>query len=237
MSTKSMDQERLRRMLDECGAQVGRPRIWPEIRRRLAAQAPVATRRRTAFRLRWSVGLIVAALVIGTGVYAGGSLLKGAYEINPAWQKAAEQSHPVHLTQTQDDCTVTIEQAYADTERVVLGLSVQGPIGVSLSPGDTRLNLADGTFLPFIDGGGNADPQRGAFTWVLSFDASAVGSMPAELPLSLAFRLNGFPVGEAAPPIAPPENLAGDPTVMRLEPIKPRHYGYFAFKLTVPVSR
>ena len=232
MSTQPMDRERLRRVLDECGAQVGRPRIWPEIRRRLVAQAPLETRRRPASRLQWSVGLIVAALVIGTGVYAGGSLLKGAYEINPAWQTAAEQSHSVYLTQTHDDCTVTIEQVYADASRVVLGLSVQGPTSMSLAPGDTKLSTADGTLLPFIDGGGNADdPQRGVFTWVLSFDASAIGAMPAELSLNLAFRLNGFPVGEAAP-----ENLAGDPTTTELEPIETRRYGPFTFELTVPVS-
>jgi hypothetical protein len=60
--------------------------------------------------------------------------------------------------------------------------------------------------------------------------------MPSELPLNLAFRLDVFPLGKAAPPMAQPEDL-GDPAVVGLEPTETGCYGLFVFELSVPVSK
>ncbi len=236
MSTENTHQDRIRRRLDDCATVVGRPNLWPEIRRRLATQTPGRAVRRS-FRVQWATGVIVAALVIGTGVYAGSSLLKGAYEINPAWQRAAENSHPVHLTQTQDDCTVTIEQVYADAELVVIGFTVQSSAGMSVAPGDAWLTTDDGTVLPRLDGGGYAAPESRTTSWLLSFDPSAMAAMPSELRARLTLKLSGVVVEDGAGPTAQPMEAEGEAQAFMLSPIKATPYGPFTFELVVPVSK
>jgi len=228
----------LKRKLDLCATQaVGTRDLWPDIARRVQNRVRSAPRQAIS-PLGW-VALVVALLVLtGTAVYAAAPILRGVYRINPTWnQSAADASHPVDMSQTQGDCTVTIEQVFIDSERILIGGSVHGPETMSLSPTKLSLVTGDGIDLPFIDGAGDAR-EEGTSAWVWAFDATSLDALPSELDLRLSFQMSGIPRNTAAEPMAEPADRRGDGSVVAVElsPIETTIYGPFSFAFSVPVA-
>jgi len=228
----------LQRKLDLCATQaMGTRDLWPDIAQR-AQNQPRSAPRLANSPLGW-VALAVALLVLtGTAAYAAAPILRGVYRINPTWNpSAADASHPVNLSQTQGDCTVTVEQVFADSERILIGGSVHGPETMSLSP--TRLSLVtgDGIDLPFVDGAGDAR-EDGTSAWVWAFDATSLDALPSELDLRLSFQMGGLPRNTAPEPMAEPADRRGDGGVVGVElsPIETTIYGRFSFAFSVPVA-
>jgi len=224
----------IQRTLDDCASRaVGQIDLWPKIERKVLRQSSQALGK-PASRLGW-VALAVSLLVVAsTAVYAAGPILKGVYRINPTWDPAAaDASHPVNLSQTVDDCTVTVEQVYAYSERILIGITVDGPAGMSRVPVHMCLTTEEGIRLPWIDGAGDAPEQ-----WVLAFDATSLGDLPSELRLHLSLEISAISVDEAASPTAAPADAAGDGGVVAVElsPIETTVYGPFTFEFTIPVS-
>ena len=228
----------LQRKLDLCATQaVGTRDLWPEIAQR--AQNRVRSAPRQAISPLGWVALAVALLVLtGTAAYAAAPILRGVYRINPTWnQSAADASHPVDMSQTQGDCTVTVEQVFADSERILIGGSVHGPETMSLSPTKLSLVTGDGIDLPFVDGAGDAR-EDGTSAWVWAFDATGLDALPPELDLRLSFELSGIPRNTAPEPMAEPADRRGDGSVVSVElsPIEPTVYGPFRFAFSAPVA-
>jgi hypothetical protein len=116
----------------------------------------------------------------------------------------------------------------------VIGCTVDGPQGLSLAPTQTRLTDATGVLLPPSGAAGNV-PEAGPSGWVLSYDTSALDTVPAELDLHLCLSLVAIERGEAAPPVAAPAQAQGDATVVQLEPLETTYFGPFSFDFRVQV--
>jgi hypothetical protein len=224
--------------LDQFAGQVtGSRDLWPEIERRLRKGTPLASRRAIS-SLRW-VAVTASLLVLAsTAAYAAGPILQSVYRINPNWNPAAaDSSHQVNLSQTVDGCTVTVDQVFVDSERILIGGNTDGPEEMSLSPTKLKLVTDDGVDLPFVDGAGDAR-EDGTSAWVWAFDATAMEPLPSQPSLRLSFQLNGIPREKAPPPTAEPAEKSGDGSalVVELSPLESSVYGPFVFTFTVPVS-
>lgn len=100
--------------------------LWPRVRER----ATVNPHRSRRFRIvpRTRVGLIFALLLVALftmGAYAGSKWVFEVFQSELPGGNAAELGEKLYLTQTMDDATATIEWAYADETRVVIGFSVE----------------------------------------------------------------------------------------------------------------
>ncbi len=102
--------------------------LWPALAARLAGRRP-----RVGFRpglpqtrLGWVVLALIMLAVLGATAYAANSssVLRGLF-----WPRAGKAggATELNLSQTVDGVTVNLELAYADTNEVLLGLSVSGP--------------------------------------------------------------------------------------------------------------
>lgn len=123
--------KRLKRALEGC-AERGispTPRAWAEIEGRLADRTTVQPHRPRRFLPRSRTGLaLAAALVIlfGMGAYAGFPLVYDVFrEALPGSSTGRDVGTEIGQKQAADGAKVTVGYAYADTEFVVVGYSVQ----------------------------------------------------------------------------------------------------------------
>ena len=228
--------DRIRQKMDEAAAQaLGTPDLWPALERRVARGSRRA-RWLPATRLGWAALTAIAVVLLGSVAYAAAPLVADIYRINPNWNPAArDESHLVHLTQTIDGCTVTLERVYVDSERILIGISAAAPGEMSLAPTRAVLRTEDGRALPFVDGAGHAEPGAGAY--VLAFDATSLAERSGLLALDLSLSIHAVPVGEAPPPMAPPaEALAESAVAVALEPLDATLFGPYRFAVRVPTG-
>jgi len=145
-----------------------------------------------------------------------------------------------------DGVTVTLERAYADANRIVVGFTIKGLNGQRYDARHLTLTDAAGTVFSGMHGYGvtgqshilkvSLPPGEGAY--VLAFDAAPVEGAPAELDLRLvmevvealppdAFKLPPTP---DSPPAEPPDSM-----VMEALPApEGAIVGTFAFDFSVP---
>jgi len=127
---------------------------------------------------------VLALAIVGGGAYAVVPLIDQAF-FNSTGQAIVQQhlAQEVHLSQTACGLTMTIEQVYADADRVVIGYTLTGtrPHGVGLDP---QLITADGASLAPIAGTGTGVVE-GTDAEYQAYDSSGIvgGASPVNLHL------------------------------------------------------
>ena len=196
--------------------------LWPAI------QARVQPRRRSSrwaqlmpnTRLGWAFLILSLLLVVGATAYA-----VNLWEVMPFWQHIEEAGlgQEVHLSQTLNGFTVTLERVYADANQIVVGFIVSGPPDQKVHL--TRITLSDdrGTeFRGMVGAGTDASGTLGVSVSlppgtggeVFVFDASPVQGRPSELELYLevelwATELHSTPTAKGETPAQPVQEESG----------------------------
>jgi hypothetical protein len=227
--------------------------LWPAIRARAQSQ-----RRSSRWaqlmpntRLGWVFLALVLFLALGAVTHAVAPVVERLFQ-QDAGLRQVEQANLVQeldLSQTVDGVTVTLERAYADANRIVVGYTIKGPNGQRYDARHLTLTDAAGTvFSPTIGFGvtGQSDtlqvslpPGEGAD--VICFDAASVEGAPAELDLQLVMELEKsvLPPGALELPPTSDSPPAETPMVVVLEPLPTPEeeaiVGPFTFDFSVPI--
>jgi len=226
--------------------------LWPAI------QARVQPRRRSPrwaqlmpnTRLGWALLALVLFLALGAVTHAVAPVVVRLFQ-QEAGLRHVEQTNLVqelNLSQTVDGVTVTLERAYADANRIVVGFTIKGPNGQRYDTHRLTLTDAAGTVFSATIGFGvtgqsdilqvSLPPGEGAE--VICFDAAPVEGTPTELDLRLVMELEEFVLPPAAlePPLTPDSPPAEPPMVVVLEPLPTPEeeaiVGPFTFDFSVP---
>lgn len=77
-----------------------------------------------------AVSLLAVVILAGAG-YAGLPVLQEAFNMNTGTDEiiTSDLGSEVHVSQTVDGFTVTVERVYADPHQIVIGYTIQGPEG------------------------------------------------------------------------------------------------------------
>lgn len=160
---------------------------------------PQCRRRRFGFiprtRLAWAL-LPLILLLLGGTVYGATSIIQSLFHKWATGVEEAGLAQELNLSQTVDGITVRLERAYADSNVVLLGFTVNGPKARYYADAG-KLSTADGQSLyPMIGMGvmpgsdisdiilGSWDHSERAAI-ITAFDASSVQGAPSELNLRL----------------------------------------------------
>ena len=200
-------------------------------------------------RLGW-VLVLAFLLVFGGTSWAVGRRLFTVGQVGRLFQVDVAMDHveqaglvqELNLSQTVDGVTVTLEQGYADANRVVVGLTVTGPASQRYSPLRVELIDSAGVVFPRVMGMGLSSKSEllqvelppGTSYHVYSFDASAGEGDPAELDLRLAIEVEEFEPAPTPdnPPAEPPDSKV---VTVLLEPLPaPTIVGLFTFDFGLP---
>jgi len=224
--------------------------LWPAIRAQVQPQRRPSRWGRVmpATRLGWAFLALALALTFGAVVYAVAPVVSRVFQIEPGLQHV-EQANLVQaldLSQTVEGVTVTLERAYADANRIVVGFTIEETAG---RRHEARLTLtdADGDVFPATIGYGvtgqsdlfGVSLPPGERAYVHAFDAAAVQGPPETLNLRLVIELEELVLPPEAP--SPSPTLSGspvepsEPMVMELEPLpQGAIVGTFTFDFSVP---
>jgi len=225
--------------------------LWPAIRARVQPQRRSSrwAQLMPATRLGWAFMALVLCLAFGAVAYAVVPVVSRLFQ-QEAGLRHVEQANLVqelNLSQTIDGVTVTLERAYADANRIVVGFTIKDPNGQRYDAGHLTLSDMTGTvFSPTIGFGvtGQSDilqvslpPGEGAD--VICFDADPVEGAPAELDLRLVMEVREFVLPLDAPeppptPISPPDEPPASMVVEALPVPEGAIVGPFTFDFSVP---
>jgi len=225
--------------------------LWPAIRARVQPQRRSSrwAQLMPATRLGWAFMALVLCLAFGAVAYAVVPVVSRLFQ-QEAGLRHVEQANLVqelNLSQTIDGVTVTLERAYADANRIVVGFTIKDPNGQRYDAGHLTLSDMTGTvFSPTIGFGvtGQSDilqvslpPGEGAD--VICFDADPVEGAPAELDLRLVMEVREFVLPLDAPeppptPISPPDEPPASMVVEALSVPEGAIVGPFTFDFSVP---
>jgi len=164
-------------------------------------------------RPAWALVLIMLVLVAGT-VYGASSLIKELFQKFAAGVETAGLAQELDLSQTIDGVTIRLERAYADSNVVLLGLTVSGA-EQSYHTNIGTLTTDSGQTIPAMMGLGivpGSDMILG--TWqpderiatITAFDASGIKTAPTEINLTLKTSVSdppSFIFGESQRSIGP----------------------------------
>jgi hypothetical protein len=225
--------------------------LWPAIR------AQVQSRRRSSrwaqlrpnTRLGWALLALALFLAFGAVAYAVVPIVNRLFR-QEAGLRHVEQANLVqelNLSQTVDGVTVTLERAYADANRIVVGFTIKDPNGQRYDAHHLTLTDAAGTVFSGTLGYGvtgqsdilkvSLPPGEGAD--VICFDAAPVEGAPAELDLRLVMEVvEALPPAALEPSPTPASPPAEPPMVVVLEPLPTPEeeaiVGPFTFDFSVP---
>lgn len=224
--------------------------LWPAIRAR------VKPRRRSsrwvqwmpATRLGWAFMALVLCLAFGAVAYAVVPVVSRLFQ-QEAGLRHVEQANLVqelNLSQTIDGVTVTLERAYADANRIVVGFTIKDPNGQRYDAHHLTLTDMAGTVFSGTIGFGvtgqsdilkvSLPPGEGAY--VLAFDAAPVEGAPAELDLRLEMEVvEALPLDAFEPPptlIGPPDEPPASMVVEALPVPEGDIVALFTFEFSVP---
>jgi len=169
-------------------------------------------------RLAWAF-LPLVVLLLGGAVYGASSLLGELFQRHAPQLEEAGLAQELELNQTINGITVSLERAYADSNVVLVGFTVNGP--------DTRyqaeisgLSTDDGQNLSGMIGVGTGSKEiignLNSSATIYTFDASTLKDVPSELNLILEVSVADLPmIGES-------KTLAGP---FRFEFDVPFHFG------------
>jgi hypothetical protein len=165
---------------------------WDDVVSTATGKKPVYTAPKSGFFRRKlflvPMALIVALMVTGSTVYGYSSFLKGIIEgmvpsvENGETGEVISLAQQYDLSQTIDGVTASLEYAYADMNKVVLGVSVEG----SNRNYSVRLYTQDGQKLehgPIGLGSANGE-------WVWTFDTPTVAGNPSSLNLRVEISVS-----------------------------------------------
>jgi hypothetical protein len=164
--------------------------------RRDAIVAP-PQRLRSGYKLPVRGAVVLAALVailvmlVGAAYAAGIPILTTLFHLESGTQQILQtnQYTDYHQSKSVNGFTITIEKAYADANRVIIGYTITGPANRNQDDefafGLSTLTTAQGVKLPFMKGIGSLAVQ-GISGNTSSFDASTIQGNPKELQLHLA---------------------------------------------------
>lgn len=111
--------------------------VWPMLKERLTAQSHRRQRVQLlpATRLGWLGFALAVLFVFSVTAYAAGPWLSRLFERDERLQHIdLSLSQPLNLSQTIEHVTVTVEWAYADTERVLVGYTIRTSDGKRFDP-------------------------------------------------------------------------------------------------------
>lgn len=198
-------------------------------------------------RLGWTALALVLCLAVGTVAYAALPLLNRVFQMDAGLRQVdqADLVQQLHLSQTVDGVTVTLERAYADANRIVVGYTIKAPNGQRYEARRLTLTDAAGTVFHETVGFGvsgasdilEAAPPPGEKVNVVSFDAAPVEGAPAALDLRLEMELEerALPPGASASPPTPGGLPAEAPMRVEVQPLPVgRIIGPFTFDFRTP---
>ena len=202
-----------------------------------------------ATRLGWAFMALLLCLAFGAVAYAVVPVVSRLFQ-QEAGLRHVEQANLVqelNLSQTIDGVTVTLERAYADANRIVVGFTIKGPNGQRYDAHHLTLTDMAGTVFSATIGFGvtgqsdilqvSLPPGEGAY--VVAFDAAPVEGAPAELDLRLVMEVREFVLPLDAPeppptPISPPGEPPASMAVEALPVPEGAIVGIFTFDFSVP---
>ncbi len=216
------------------------------------------SRRTARSRVTWLVAAALTMLALTVVAYAASQLLQDTHDPGLRGASEADLVTNLNLEQTIDGVTVELNYAYADSNRISIGLSSQGTVAVDKGYrfGEARLSDDAGhEFTQMFGGGGGGgggsagEPTKTySMVWELSLDPSAISGSPESLKLHLETTVEQINVGgvmmlgsggsggsgggsdaEAGNAEAPAEALA----VYTPEPAE-KVIGPFTFDFTIP---
>ncbi|HTK11529.1 MAG TPA: DUF4179 domain-containing protein [Ktedonobacteraceae bacterium] len=138
--------------------------------------------------------LIIGLATIGATAYAatGGAQLADLFEYLGI-KSMAQQFSDYHQSKSVDGYTLTIQKAYADTNRVLIGYTGEAPTGKSFAgkfaPGEGELTTEQGIKLRNMGGIATGTESGNLF----AYDASGIQGTPKELHLYLAIPYGSQP--------------------------------------------
>lgn len=175
-------------------------------------------------RLDWAVLALALILALGAVAYAASPAVGRLFQHEPGLEYVAQADlvQELALSQTVDGATVTLERAYADANRIIVGFAVQGDDD-RRRYGPRHLTLTDAAGAVFRGSFGygvtgqsdlfevSLPPGEGAY--VFNYDASAVMGTPEELDLRLVVELKelALPPDATGPSAAPTDSPAESP--------------------------
>src|SRR5262249_50329573 len=104
------------------------PALARPLGRILALRQPIPMPRRLT-TLAWA--LLLVLVVLAGSVYAVGTILDKVFQLEPCTQQIALQNlyQPINQSATIGNFTLTVEQGYADSNRVIIASTVKKPAG------------------------------------------------------------------------------------------------------------
>ena len=128
--------------------------MWPEMQ----AQLGSVSRRAARSRVTWVVAAILALLAMSAIAYAAARFLQGQ-RLDPGLQGANESDllTELNLTKTVNGQTVTLDYAYADSNRISYSVTLNGSVPLDVQYGFNKIELSDDAghqFEPMFGGGG-----------------------------------------------------------------------------------
>lgn len=230
--------------------------LWPAIQARLQTprQASLWARWMPATRLGWAFLVLTLFLSFGAVVYALAPIVMSRLFQQEAGLRHVEQASLVqelNLSQTVGGVTVTLQRAYADANRIVVGFTISGPAGQRYDSRQVMLTDAAGTIFPegplMYGVTGQSDILEvelppGEESYVISFDAAAIQGTPSVLHLRLTMEVEEFVLPPNAPELSPtPDSPPAEPpdsmVIVVLEPLPASEgtiVGPFTFDFSVP---
>lgn len=179
---------------------------WQKLQARIETHGGTTSSRstyRSRSPYRIAVGASIAASLLFACVVVVGStyasvlpILTRILNIEPGTRQVLQTNlyQNIHQSQTLQGFTLTLEKAYADSNRVIVGYTITSPPGHQYAPMLTNalITTAEGLSLPPLGTLGTFDKNLGATA--APFDASGIVGSPKVL--HLHFTIGGFYVDE-----------------------------------------
>jgi hypothetical protein len=208
--------------------------LWPEVRARIDLETPERKPLRIT-RPPWALIIGCLILAAGTAAYAAiTTFMEQAVELDPSGSRSLVENGLVdnlNLSQTINEITVTLEWAYADSNRIMVAYTISHPSDRENTT--TALILEDGTLIPPL-AGSYGYVGDGLMSQVENFDASIIRGEPDALQLLFHLEVSPFDLPEDVPTLilatAEPE---GDISSVMLEPIELTAPSTFDFEFSV----
>ena len=175
--------------------------LLPEMQMNMAR----LSRRTARSRVTWLIAAALTMLALTVVAYAASQLLQDTHDPGLRGASEADLVTNLNMEQTVDGVTVKLNYAYADSNRISVGLSSQGTVAADKGYrfGEARLNDDAGhEFTQMFGGGGGGgggsagEPTKTySMVWELSLDPSAITNAPESLNLHLETTVEQIDVG------------------------------------------
>jgi hypothetical protein len=179
--------------------------LWPAIRARVTPRHRCRwVQLRPTTRLGRVFLVLALCLALGAGAWAVSPIVDRLFRVDPGLNHVGQAGlgQDLALSQMVDGVTVTLERAYADANRIAIGLTVRGSCVLGYDLAHVALSDVRDRTLPLSTGMGvkgqsdvlQLELPSGEGAHVLSFDASALQGAPSALDLRLVVEVARSPV-------------------------------------------